>query len=482
MHAPPTHARRSSWPRKLLVGAGVATGAVLLLAGPAGAQEIDAATVQTNLDNVWVLLAGVLVIFMQAGFALVEAGFTRAKSVANIMMKNLIDFCAGALAFFAFGFAFAFNGDTDGIGQFIGSGDWFLSEGSFTYGTLTPTVFFIFQVAFAATAATIVSGAMAERTKFTAYLTYSFVISLIIYPVVVRWVWGGGWLLQMDTPYHDFAGSSIVHMTGGVAAFWGAKALGPRIGKYGPDGKPRAIVGHSIPFAILGCFILLVGWYGFNPGSELAADGAIGGIAVTTTLAAAAGALGAMATVWVRTGKPDVGMTGNGLLAGLVGITAGCAAVTGPYAILIGFLAGILVVFSVEFFEKVVKVDDPVGAVSVHGVCGLFGVLCVGLFASQDVEGFWKQGLLLGGGADQLVSQVIGVAAILAWVSVTSAALFYGIKAFHGLRVSEDEELMGLDVLEHGSPGYGEGFGSFTIDTPLAGNGETATDEEPVTA
>jgi Amt family ammonium transporter len=323
---------------------------------------------------------------------------------------------------------------------------------------------------------------MAERTKFTAYLTYSFVISLIIYPVVVRWVWGGGWLLQMDTPYHDFAGSSIVHMTGGVAAFWGAKALGPRIGKYGPDGKPRAIVGHSIPFAILGCFILLVGWYGFNPGSELAADSAIGGIAVTTTLAAAAGALGAMATVWVRTGKPDVGMTGNGLLAGLVGITAGCAAVTGPYAILIGLLAGILVVFSVEFFEKVVKVDDPVGAVSVHGVCGLFGVLCVGLFASQDVEGFWKQGLLLGGGADQLVSQVIGVAAILAWVSVTSAALFYGIKAFHGLRVSEDEELMGLDVLEHGSPGYGEGFGSFTIDTPLAGNGETATDEEPVTA
>jgi Amt family ammonium transporter len=482
MHAPPTHARRSSWPRKLLVGAGVATGAVLLVAGPAGAQEIDAATVQTNLDNVWVLLAGVLVIFMQAGFALVEAGFTRAKSVANIMMKNLIDFCAGALAFFAFGFAFAFNGDTDGIGQFIGSGDWFLSEGSFTYGTLTPTVFFIFQVAFAATAATIVSGAMAERTKFTAYLTYSFVISLIIYPVVVRWVWGGGWLLQMDTPYHDFAGSSIVHMTGGVAAFWGAKALGPRIGKYGPDGKPRAIVGHSIPFAILGCFILLVGWYGFNPGSELAADGAIGGIAVTTTLAAAAGALGAMATVWVRTGKPDVGMTGNGLLAGLVGITAGCAAVTGPYAILIGFLAGILVVFSVEFFEKVVKVDDPVGAVSVHGVCGLFGVLCVGLFASQDVDGFWKQGLLLGGGPDQLVSQVIGVAAILAWVSVTAGILFYGIKAFHGLRVSEEEELMGLDVLEHGSPGYGEGFGSFTIDSPLAGNGDTATDEEPVTA
>jgi ammonium transporter, Amt family len=456
--------------------------AIVGLASPAGAQDLDATTVQANLDNVFVLLAGVLVIFMQAGFALVEAGMTRAKSVANIMMKNLIDFCAGAIAFFAFGFAFAFNGDTGGIGQFIGSGDWFLGSGAFTYGTLTPTVYFVFQVAFAATAATIVSGAMAERTKFKAYLAYSFVISLIIYPVVVRWVWGGGWLLQMDTPYHDFAGSSIVHMTGGVCAFWGAKVLGPRIGKYGPDGKPKAILGHNIPFAILGCFILLVGWYGFNPGSELAADGAIGGIAVTTTLAAAAGALGAMATVWVRTGKPDVGMTGNGLLAGLVGITAGTAAVTGPYAILIGFLAGILVVFSVDFVEKVLKVDDPVGAVSVHGTCGIFGTLCVGLFASQDVEGFWQQGLLLGGGADQLVSQVIGIVAIFAWVSLTSLILFAVLKATIGLRVSEEEELQGLDILEHGSAGYGEGFGMFAPGLASAdGNGQEADTPEPAT-
>jgi ammonium transporter, Amt family len=300
------------------------------------------------------------------------------------------------------------------------------------------------------------------------------VISLIIYPVVVRWVWGGGWLLQMDTPYHDFAGSSIVHMTGGVCAFWGAKLLGPRIGKYGPDGKPRAILGHSIPFGILGCFILLVGWYGFNPGSELAADSAIGGIAVTTTLAAAAGALGAMATVWLRTGRPDVGMTGNGLLAGLVGITAGTAAVTGPYAILIGFVAGIIVVFSIEFIEKVLKVDDPVGAVSVHGTCGIWGVLAVGLFASQDVEGFWKQGLLLGGGPDQLVSQVIGLGAIFAWVSITALILFAAIKVTIGLRVGEEEELQGLDILEHGSPGYGEGFGSFVpVAAPAAvDNGE----------
>jgi Amt family ammonium transporter len=456
--------------------------AVVALASPAGAQELDAATVQTNLDNVFVLLAGVLVIFMQAGFALVEAGFTRAKSVANIMMKNLIDFCAGAVAFFAFGFAIAFNGSFDGFGKFFGGTDFFLSTGSFAYGNLTPEVFFIFQVAFAATAATIVSGAMAERTKFKAYLAYSFVISLIIYPVVVRWQWGGGWLFQMDTPFHDFAGSTIVHMTGGVAAFWGAKLLGPRIGKYGPDGKPRAILGHSVPFAMLGCFILLVGWYGFNPGSELAADGAIGGIALTTTLAAAAGALGAMATVWARTGKPDVGMTGNGLLAGLVGITAGTAAVTGPYAILIGFLAGIIVVFSVEFFDKVVKVDDPVGAISVHGVCGAFGTICVGLFASQDVDGFWKQGLLLGGGPDQLISQLIGVVSVLAWVSVASFILFAVIKATIGLRVSEEEELAGLDVLEHGSPGYGEGFGSFSLeDAPIAAAPGPTAEAEPET-
>jgi ammonium transporter, Amt family len=479
MHAPP-HSRASLWRRRGLIGSGVAMAALVGLASPAGAQDLDAAAVQANLDNVWVLLAGVLVIFMQAGFALVEAGFTRAKSVANIMMKNLIDFCAGAIAFFAFGYAFAFNGDTDGIGKFIGSGDWFLGDGAFTYGTLTPTVYFIFQVAFAATAATIVSGAMAERTKFPAYLAYSFVISLIIYPVVVRWVWGGGWLLQMDTPYHDFAGSSIVHMTGGVCAFWGAKLLGPRIGKYGPDGKPRAILGHSIPFGILGCFILLVGWYGFNPGSELAADSAIGRIAVTTTLAAAAGALGAMTTVWLRTGKPDVGMTGNGLLAGLVGITAGTAAVTGPYAILIGFVAGIIVVFSVDFIEKVLKVDDPVGAVSVHGTCGIWGVLAVGLFASQDVEGFWKQGLLLGGGPDQLVSQIIGLAAIFAWVSITSLILFSVIKATIGLRVGEEEELQGLDILEHGSPGYGEGFGSFIpASASVDGDGESAETPEP---
>jgi Amt family ammonium transporter len=435
--------------------------ALALMAAPAAAQDAEVDPVQVNLDNVWVLLAGVLVIFMQAGFALVEAGLTRAKSVANIMMKNLIDFCAGAVAFLAVGFAIAFGGSLDGFGKYFGAEGFFLGDGAFSYGNLTVPVFFIFQVAFAATAATIVSGAMAERTKFKGYLAYSVFISLIIYPVVVRWQWGGGWLYQLDTPYHDFAGSSIVHMVGGVAAFWGAKALGPRLGKYGKDGKARAILGHNIPYAILGCFILLVGWYGFNPGSELAADGAIGGIAVTTTAAGAIGALTAMATVWLRTGKPDVGMTGNGLLAGLVAITAGCAAVTPQAALIIGGIAGVLVVFAVSFFENVVKVDDPVGAISVHGVCGAFGTLCVGLFARQDAEGFWKQGLFYGGGADQLVSQVIGIVAIAVWVSVCAAILFYGLKALKMLRVSPEEEMAGLDIEEHGSPGYGEGFGSF---------------------
>ena len=433
--------------------------------------QVSIEDVQANLDNVWIMVAATLVILMQAGFALVEAGLTRAKSVANIFMKNLMDFCVGAVAFLALGFAIAFGGSLDGFGKFIGAKGFFLGEGAFTYGTLTVPVFFMFQVAFAATAATIVSGAMAERTKFRAYLVYSFVISLFIYPVVVRWQWGGGWLYQgvgLPGIYHDFAGSSIVHMVGGCAAFWGARALGPRIGRYDSEGRLQAIPGHSIPYAILGCFVLLVGWYGFNPGSELAADGAIGGIAVTTTAAGAMGAITAMITIWIRSGKPDVGMTGNGLLAGLVAITAGCAAVTPQAALVIGGIAGVLVVFSVSFFDNVAKIDDPVGAISVHGVCGAFGTICVGLFARSDAEGFWQKGLFYGGNTDQLVSQVLGVLAILLWVSITSFALFAALKAFGGLRVSEAEELAGLDVEEHGSSGYGEGFGRFAASGALA--------------
>ena len=433
--------------------AAVAGGSVLL-ASPAGAQEATAADVQMNLDNVFVLLSAVLVIFMQAGFALVEAGLTRAKSVANIMMKNLMDFCAGAIAFFCIGFAIAFGPAEGGLSDFVGGKGWFLGDGAFTYGTLTLPVFFVFQVAFAATAATIVSGAMAERTKFKSYFVYSMVISGLIYPVVVHWQWGGGWLYQLSTPFHDFAGSTLVHMTGGVAALMGAMILGPRLGKYGPDGKPRAILGHNIPFAVLGTFILLVGWYGFNAGSELAADGAIGGIALATTLAAAAGAVTSMLTVWLKTGKPDVAMAANGMLAGLVGVTAGAAAVSTVGALVIGGASGVIVVFSVFFFDRI-RIDDPVGAVSVHGVCGAFGTLCVGLFATADAEGFWSQGLLYGGGTDQLVSQVIGVVSVAAFVAVTTGILFTLIKATIGLRVSEEEEIEGLDVQEHGMPGYG---------------------------
>jgi ammonium transporter, Amt family len=455
-----------------LVGGGVAAAALLACGGGAAwAQEatVTAEEVQTNLDNVFVLVAAILVIFMQAGFALVEAGLTRAKSVANIMMKNLMDFCAGAIAFFAVGYAIAFG---SGGNDFFGTGGWFLGDGAFQYGTLTVPVTFIFQVAFAATAATIVSGAMAERTKFKSYFLYSIVISAVIYPVVVHWNWGGGWLAGLSTPFHDFAGSSMVHMTGGIAALMGAAILGPRIGRYGPDGKPRAILGHNIPYAVLGTFILLVGWYGFNPGSELAADGAIGGIAVTTTLAAAAGAITAMLAVWARTGKPDVAMTANGTLAGLVGITAGTAAVSNVGALVIGGAAGVIVVAAVFFFDRI-KVDDPVGAISVHGVCGAFGTICVGLFATEDTD-FWQQGLLYGGGTSQLVSQVIGVVAIAAFVAVASGILFLVLKATIGLRVSEEEELAGLDVLEHGAPGYGPDTTPAVLSTSRSGGRTTA--------
>jgi ammonium transporter, Amt family len=438
---------------------GFAVGAIALLPTGAGAAEDPALQevaqgLQTTLDNVWILVAALLVLFMQAGFALVEAGLTRAKNVANVMMKNLMDLCFGALSFFAVGFAIAFGGGFDGIGRFVGGGGWFLGEGAFTYGNLTPFTFFIFQVAFAATAATIVSGAMAERTQFKSYIAYSIVVSALIYPIVVRWQWGGGWLYQLSTPFHDFAGSSIVHLTGGIAAFAGTRALGPRIGKYGEGGKVNVIAGHSIPLVITGCFILLIGWFGFNPGSQLGADPVIGRIALTTLLAGSAGAAVAMFTTWYR-GKPDVAMAGNGLLAGLVGVTAGCYAVTTVGAVIIGAISGLLVVGSVHMFDKF-KIDDPVGAISVHGVCGVFGTIAVGLFSNESSEGFISKGLFYGGGTDQLVSQIIGVLGIGAFVLVASTILFAVIKRTMGLRVSPEEELAGLDMFEHGSLGYGQ--------------------------
>jgi ammonium transporter, Amt family len=466
--------RNTSTARKTLkrgATAVVAGGVIALLpTGIAAAQDAgpDAATVQATLDNIWVLIAAVLVIFMQAGFAMVESGLTRAKNVANIMVKNLIDFCVGAMLFFAVGYAIAFGGSFTGFGKVLGGDGWFLAgDGVFTYGTLDKFVFFTFQVAFAATAATIVSGAMAERTKFRSYVIYSAVISAVIYPVVVRWQWGGGWLYQLDTPYHDFAGSSIVHMVGGLTAAVGAAFLGPRIGKYDENGRPRVIPAHNIAFAILGCFILLVGWYGFNPGSWLAADAVVGVIAVNTTLAGAAGAFVAMMVTWFKSGTPDVAMTGNGLLAGLVGVTAGAYVLNTAGSLIVGALSGAIVVFGVALLDRI-RIDDPVGAVAVHGICGAFGTIAVGLFAAKDIDGVVRQGLLWGGNASQLVSQVIGVLAIAAWTIGTASALFFLLKRFAGLRVPEVEEHEGLDIHEHGAPGYGQDVVVTPVDSPPA--------------
>tara|TARA_B100000315_G_scaffold258564_1_gene311199 strand:- start:161 stop:1510 length:1350 start_codon:yes stop_codon:yes gene_type:complete len=417
------------------------------------------ATTESNavaLDTVWTLLAAVLVFFMQAGFAMVETGFTRAKNACNIMMKNLMDFSIGSIGYWAIGFGVMFGASAFGL---FGSDGFFLSAANTSTGDgQWQFAFWIFQAVFAATAATIVSGAMAERTKFTSYLIYSVFITAIIYPVVGHWIWGGGWLSEKGMI--DFAGSTVVHSVGGWAALIGAMLLGPRLGKYNKDGSANAIAGHNIPLAGLGVFILWFGWFGFNAGSTTAGtDLSIAVIAVTTNLAAAAGAIMAMFTAWLRFGKPDTSMSLNGALAGLVAITAGCANVSPLSAIIIGGLGGIIVVLSVEFIDKVLKIDDPVGAVSVHGVCGAWGTLAVGLFAQEAYGGV--NGLFFGGGMGQLVTQIIGIVAVFFWVSIAALIVFGLIKATVGLRVSKEEELKGLDIGEHGMESY-SGFQIFT--------------------
>ncbi len=415
------------------------------------------------LDTVWTLLAGILVMFMQAGFAMVETGFTRAKNACNIMMKNLLDFAVGSIVYWAVGFGIMF-----GAGNlFFGSSGFFLMDSGATFASLdwsTVPLYckYFFQMVFAATAATIVSGAMAERTKFQAYLLFSVVISALIYPVVGHWIWGGGWLAEMGM--WDFAGSTVVHSTGAWVALTGAILLGPRVGKYNPDGSSNAIPGHSIPLASLGVFILWFGWYGFNPGSTMGAVPEIAHIATTTTLAAAAGVISAMYMAWIMFSKPDISMALNGGLAGLVGITAGCAFVSPLSAVIIGLIAGILVVLAVVMFDKVFHIDDPVGAVSVHGVCGAWGTIAVGLFA-QDVfaPGTTGNGLFFGGGSKLLMSQIAGVASVMVWCFVTGFILFSVIKATVGLRVSKEEELRGLDIDEHGMEAY-SGFQIFTTE------------------
>lgn len=401
-------------------------------------QAID--LVQTHANYLWTLVAAALVFFMQAGFAMVEAGFTRAKNAVNIMMKNLMDFSLGSLAFWAIGFGLMFGVSKAGL---FGTSGFFLSD--FKAGS-DPWVlaFWMFQVVFAATAATIVSGAMAERTKFTGYLVYSVFISGLIYPVFGSWAWGGlykggGWLESLG--FIDFAGSTVVHSVGGWAALAGAIVLGPRIGKYDKAGNVKPILGHNMPLAALGVFILWLGWFGFNPGSTTAANKDIAMIFVNTNLAAAAGAVLAMFTSWVRFGKPEVGMSLNGALAGLVAITSPCATVSPLSAVAIGAVAGILVVFSVFFFDRI-KVDDPVGAISVHGVNGAWGTLAAGIFN-------------MGGTSLKIIGvQVLGIVTCFLWTFITAFVLFKVIDKIIGLRVSPEEEAEGLDSTEHGGIAY----------------------------
>ncbi|HEX2936089.1 MAG TPA: ammonium transporter [Bacteroidales bacterium] len=405
---------------------------------------MDSIALTTAVNTLWVLLTGAFVFFMQAGFALVEAGFTRSKNTTNILFKNLMDFCIGTIVFWLIGYGIMFGTGNGFFGAFE-----LFSKVDHGAGVGLPNLaFFFFQLVFAATAATIVSGAMAERTKFKSYLIYSAVISLIIYPISGHWIWGGGWLSQLSVPFHDFAGSTVVHSVGGWLALTGAVILGPRIGKY-KNGKVNAIPGHSLTLGALGVFILWIGWFGFNPGSTLSMSnpGLVAKIFVTTNAAAAAGGIATMIFVWLKYGKPTLSMTLNGVLAGLVAITAGCDAVTPGGAIVIGVMAGILVVLSVEFFDKILKIDDPVGAISVHGICGAFGTLMVGFFAEQG-------GLLYGGGTGMLASQALGVVSVAGWALATGFVLFLALKYTIGIRVTPKEEENGLDYYEHGETCY----------------------------
>lgn len=424
-----------------------------VLGAEAEASPVEAAKeeLQLNLNIVWTCIAAFMVFFMQAGFAMVEAGFTRAKNAVNILMKNLMDFSVGTITFALVGFGLMFGKSNGWFGTTL------FGLSGMEPGSDWNWTFLIFQTVFAATAATIVSGAMAERTKFVSYLVYSFFITLFIYPIFGSWAWGGlldggGWLENMG--FLDFAGSTVVHSVGGWLALAGAIMLGPRVGKYGPNGKPKAILGHNIPLAALGVFILWFGWFGFNAGSTTTGDGSVGYIAVTTNLAAAAGAILAMVTSWVVLKKPDVSMALNGALAGLVSITAPCDAVSPLAAVIIGGAGGILVVFAVLFIDRVLKVDDPVGAVSVHGVCGAWGTLSVGLFNLES-------GLFYGGGLKQLGVQLLGVGSAFVWAFGLGLVLFGVIRATVGLRVTDEEELKGLDIGEHGMEAYA-GFQIFT--------------------
>ncbi|MBP8777240.1 MAG: ammonium transporter [Bacteroidaceae bacterium] len=430
----------------------------LFLADVVAPATIDNITdLSMSIDTVWMLLAATLVFFMQAGFALVEAGFTRTKNTANILMKNLMDYVLGSLLFWFIGFGLMF-----GAGDFIGFPHFFNFNSLKDVTALPIEGFLIFQTVFCATSATIVSGAMAERTKFSMYLAYTVCISVIIYPVSGHWTWGGGWLMNGDeggfmmntfgAVFHDFAGSAIVHSVGGWVALVGAIILGPRIGKYGKDGKPRAIPGHNLTIAALGVFILWFGWFGFNPGSQLAASGeanrlAISHVFLTTNLAGCAGGLLALIISWWKYGKPSLSLSLNGVLAGLVGVTAGCDLVSPVGATLIGAICGTIMIYSVEFIDSVLKIDDPVGASSVHGVCGSLGTILTGFFSTTN-------GLFYSGDAHFLLAQVFGAVVIALWALLMGFIVFKLLDKVHGLRVLQRVEDEGLDIYEHGESAY----------------------------
>ena len=429
-------------------------------------------------NTIWVLLGAALVFFMQAGFAMCEAGFTRSKNTGNILMKNLMDFCIGTPLYWLFGFGIMFGASTAAFGWID---PFILGDYSHILPAGVPLwAYAIFQTVFCATSATIVSGAMAERTKFSAYCVYSAAISLFIYPVSGHWIWGGGWLAEMG--FHDFAGSTAVHMVGGVCALIGAKMLGPRIGKYGKDGKPKAILGHNLSIAALGVFILWFCWFGFNGASTVGMDSddlitSAGLVFFNTNLAAALATLVTMLFTWLRYGKPDVSMTFNAALAGLVGITAGCDAVNPFGAAIIGICCGFAVVLSVEFFDKVVKIDDPVGAISVHGVCGALGTILTGFFATGVST---MKGVFYGGGFKFLGIQLLGVGSTFAWTAVVITLVFTLIKKTIGLRADAADEVMGLDRSEHGLVTAYSGF-SILPDGSLA-EGEIVPMPAPIEA
>ncbi|MDR0294183.1 MAG: ammonium transporter [Oscillospiraceae bacterium] len=423
------------------------------------------------VDTLWVLLAAILVFFMNLGFAAVESGMARSKNAVNILSKNFIVFAVASLGYLLLGWGLMFGGENPVIGT---QNLFALSKTSLDFykDTLTPVVpfwgKFFFQLVFCGTAATIVSGAVAERVKYISFILFSFVLTLFIYPVVGHWIWGGGWLSNLG--FMDFAGDTVVHSLGGWAALAGALLLGPRHGKYGKDGKPRAIPGHNMSLAVIGLFVLWLGWFGFNPGSTMSFQnpGDVAHILVTTNTAAIAAVLTATATSWVFIGKPDLGMTINGCLAGLVGITGGCAYVSVGSSLIIGALSGIIVVFAVILFDRA-KVDDPVGATSVHLACGVFGTLCIGLFAEEGVTSLSEvNGLFFGGGFHLLGVQALGVVAVGAFVSVLSVLVWSLLKKTIGIRVSLQEEIEGLDIGEHGNRAYPD----FEIVAPIMETGD----------